>query len=139
MSTKVLASGVFDILHPGHIYYLSKAKSLGDHLIVIVACDSTARNNQKHPIFSEDDRLHLVRALKMVDEAHIGRPQNHLSIVKELEPDIIALGYDQEDSEQVLKDYLHSQGLDTKIVRISKYESHLDASSKIKQKVLLTH
>ncbi|HDS11788.1 MAG TPA: FAD synthase, partial [Candidatus Wirthbacteria bacterium] len=78
----VLATGVFDIIHPGHLFYLSEARKLGDILHVVIACDQTTKVHGKKPIFSQTDRLKLVSALKLVDQAHLGNPSDHLGIVK---------------------------------------------------------
>jgi len=71
--TRVMASGVFDILHTGHVHYLSEAKSLGDELIVVVATDNTVRRRKHQPITPEKMRLELVNSLKPVDQAVLGR------------------------------------------------------------------
>ncbi|MEM3333979.1 MAG: adenylyltransferase/cytidyltransferase family protein, partial [Thermoplasmata archaeon] len=69
---RVMASGVFDILHPGHIFFLEEAKKLGNELVVVVARDSTARKLKHQPIMNEDVRLKMVTALKPVDIAILG-------------------------------------------------------------------
>ncbi|MCJ2563189.1 MAG: adenylyltransferase/cytidyltransferase family protein, partial [Candidatus Thermoplasmatota archaeon] len=53
---RVMASGVFDLLHTGHLHYLEEAKKLGDELIVVVARDSTVRKEKHDPITTEDVR-----------------------------------------------------------------------------------
>ena len=69
----VLAGGVFDIIHPGHISTLNAAKSLGDVLVVVVATDNTAVKMKKRtPIHSQEQRQELVNSLKMVDLCLIG-------------------------------------------------------------------
>ena len=69
---RVMASGVFDILHTGHISYLEQAKALGDELYVVVASDNTVRKNKHEPITPERMRVRIVSALKPVDVAMIG-------------------------------------------------------------------
>ena len=66
----VMATGTFDILHLGHIYFLKEAKKLGDKLVVIVATDSTVRRLKHEPVTSENIRLSLIKELKIVDEAY---------------------------------------------------------------------
>ena len=56
----VMASGVFDIIHTGHISYLEQAKSVGDRLIVVVACDDTVRKRKHEPITPENMRLRIL-------------------------------------------------------------------------------
>ena len=91
---KVMATGTFDLLHLGHIYYLREAKKLGDQLAVVVATDSTVRRLKHEPINSEQIRLELIKELKIVDEAFIGYEEDMFEIVNEIKPDIIALGFD---------------------------------------------
>ena len=68
-----MASGVFDLIHTGHISYLEQAKALGDELVVVVACDSTARRRKHEPITPEDMRARIVGSLKPVDRVIIGK------------------------------------------------------------------
>ena len=71
--TRVMASGVFDLIHTGHISYLEQAKALGDELVVVVACDSTVRRRKHEPITPEDMRARIVGSLKPVDRVIIGK------------------------------------------------------------------
>ena len=87
---RVLATGTFDILHPGHILFLSKARELGDELFVIVARESMVRHKPK-PVIPEEQRLKMVNALKVVDNAVLGSEKNMFEPVMEIRPDIIAL------------------------------------------------
>jgi FAD synthetase len=133
---RVMASGVFDILHTGHIHYLTEAKSLGDELFVVVATDKTVRKKKHEPITSESMRLELVRSLKPVDYAYLGREGDIFDIVKEIKPDIIALGYDQHFDEESIVTELKERGLDVKIVRISEFDHDLNGTRKIIQKIV---
>ena len=64
----VLAGGVFDIIHPGHIHTLNAAKKLGDVLVVVVATDNTAVKMKKRtPLHTQEQRQELVDSLSMVD------------------------------------------------------------------------
>ena len=138
----VLASGVFDLLHLGHVKFLEEAKKAGGkdaELIVIIARDSTVEKNKgRRPIMSENQRRALVESLKVVDEAVLGFEQFDLGDVIELvKPDVIALGYDQMDMEKGVKAYVKTHGLSIKVIRIGKFEEdELDSSSKIRQKIL---
>ena len=91
----VLAGGVFDIIHPGHIHTLNAAKALGDVLIVAIATDKTAQKMKKRPpLHDQELRRELVNCLSMVDSTVIGHEDDIFETVKEVKPDIIALGYD---------------------------------------------
>lgn len=138
----VLASGVFDLLHLGHVRFLEEAKKAGgenSELIVIVARDSTVEKRKgKRPIIPESQRRALVEALKVVDEAILGYEEFDIgAVIEKIKPDVIALGYDQDSMEETVRRYVEERGLKIKIVRIGKFEEdELDSSSKIKQKII---
>ncbi|MEM0058143.1 MAG: adenylyltransferase/cytidyltransferase family protein [Candidatus Bathyarchaeia archaeon] len=140
--TVVLASGVFDLLHLGHVRYLEEAKKAGGEnaeLIVIVARDSTVEKRKGYrPVMSENQRRALVESLKVVDEAILGYEEFDIGkVIEKIKPDIIAVGHDQDGMEKAVKDYIREKGLNIKVVRISKFsEDELDSSSKIKQKII---
>lgn len=133
---RVMASGVFDLLHTGHLHYLEEAKKLGDELVVVVAKDSTVRKEKHEPITPEEVRRELVDAMKPVDKAVLGREGDMYEIVEEIHPDIIALGYDQEHDEEVIRNELKKRGLNVDVVRLSKLGTDLDGTRKIIQKVV---
>ncbi len=137
--TRVMATGVFDILHSGHLHYLQEARKLGDELVVVVATDATVRKRKHEPITPEKMRVELVSALKPVDRAVLGREGDIYSVVLEIKPDIIALGYDQHFDEKELERQLNSRGLNVKVVRLAKYEDDLNGTRKIIQKVIDWH
>ena len=138
----VLASGVFDLLHLGHVKFLEGAKKAGGEnakLVVIVARDSTVEKTKgRKPIMSEDQRRTLVESLKVVDEAVLGYENFDIGeVIENVKPDVIALGYDQEEMEKEVRNYVDTHKLNVKIVRIGKFEEYtLDSSSKIKQKII---
>ena len=115
----VLAGGVFDIIHPGHIHTLTAAKALGDVLVVAIATDKTAQKMKKmQPLHNQELRCELVSSLSMVDEAIVGHEKDIFETVKEVKPDIIALGYDQIHQEKFISDGCKRISLDVKIVRL---------------------
>ncbi len=138
----VLASGVFDLLHLGHVKFLEGAKKAGGEnakLVVIVARDSTVEKTKgRKPIMSEDQRRMLVESLKVVDEAVLGYENFDIEeVIENIKPDVIALGYDQEEMAKEVQNYVDRHKVNIKIVRISKFgEYTLDSSSKIKQKII---
>ena len=138
----VLASGVFDLLHFGHVWFLEEAKRAGGKdakLIVIIARDSTVEKTKgRKPIMSEDQRRALVVSLKVVDEAVLGYKDLDIGeVIGKIKPDLIALGYDQADIENSVKSYVAKNKVPVEVVRIGKFaENALDSSSKIKQKII---
>jgi FAD synthetase len=137
--TRVMASGVFDILHPGHIHYLSEARKLGDELVVVVATDATVRAHKHEPITTEKMRLELVQNLKPVDHAVLGREGDMFSVVADIRPDVIAIGYDQSFNERELEKKLAERGLKVKVVRLARYEDDLNGTRKIIKKIIDWH
>jgi len=130
----VLAGGVFDIIHPGHIHTLNAAKALGDVLVVAIATDKTAKKMKKRqPLHSQELRHELVSSLSMVDVAVIGNEDDIFETVREIKPDIIALGYDQVHQEQFISDGCKRINLDVEIVRLQSPVPHL-SSSEIEKK-----
>jgi len=115
--TRILATGTFDLLHPGHVYFLNKARALGDELYVLVARDSNI-NHKPKPIVPEEQRLEMVDALKAVNKAILGSEKDMFEPLREIKPDIIALGYDQRFDTEILEKELTKRGLPAKVVRI---------------------
>jgi len=118
--TRVLAAGVFDLLHYGHLRYLEEAKRQGGEgaeLIVVVARDSTVfKRKGRLPVLKEEHRRALVEGLKPVNRAILGELDLDMDkVIREVKPDIIAIGYDQED----LSDLVKLKGI--KVIRVGKY------------------
>jgi len=116
----VFTGGVFDIIHPGHIYTLSSAKNLGDVLVVTVATDKTVKKMKGHsPLNGEAKRVELVAALRTVDLAPLGSETDMFEVVERVQPDVIALGYDQKHDIDELALGASSRGLHIKVVRFA--------------------
>jgi len=133
---RVVATGVFDIIHLGHVHFLEKAKDLGDELVVIVARDSTARKMKHEPITPEGMRVELVQSLKPVNRAVLGYEDDMYRIISEVRPDIIALGYDQKFDEKELDRELKKRGLTVQIVRLPHLDHDLDGTRKIIRRII---
>ena len=138
----VLASGVFDLLHLGHVKFLEEAKKAGGEnaeLVVIIARDSTVqRTKGRRPVMPENQRRMLVEALKVVDEALLGVDIfNMAEVIDRVKPDVIALGYDQAIMEKQVCNYIAKQDLSIRVMRVQKFEEdELNSSSKIRQKIV---
>jgi len=138
----VLATGAFDLLHYGHLNFLEEAKRAGGknaRLVVIVARDKTVEaRKRKRPVVPEDQRRALVEALKLVDDAILGfEDMNYEAVIEKLEPDIIAVGYDQSDIKRSVEEIIAKKRLKTRIFEASKFAADdIDSSSKIKRRVI---
>jgi FAD synthetase len=137
-----LASGVFDLLHLGHVRFLEEAKKAGGRnaeLVVIIARDSTVEKRKgERPIMPENQRCALVESLKVVDCAILGFKDFDMGkVIEKLKPDVVAVGYDQEGVEGSLRKYIDERRLKIRIARIGKFgEDELNSSSKIKRKII---
>ena len=136
---RVMAVGVFDLLHAGHLHYVEQAKSLGDELIVVVAHDDTVRKQKHEPVTNQDLRRRMVLGLKPVDDAIIG---NLLivpifEILEAVKPDVIALGYDQKHSRDSIKKGLEDNGWgNVEVQRVEGLADDLDGTRKIIARII---
>jgi FAD synthetase len=138
----VLASGVFDLLHMGHVKFLEAAKKAGgkySKLIVIVARDHTVEKIKgRKPIIPENQRCALINSLKVVDEAILGYETLDIEeVIKKNKPELIVLGHDQKAMKNSVQDYVENKDANIKVIKIRKFgEDALDSSSKILQKII---
>ena len=91
----ILVGGCFDLIHPGHITFLSEAKKLGDVLVVLLESDEAILNLKKKLYQIQSDRELILQSLRMVDIViplrGILKDQDYYTIVKKIKPDIIAI------------------------------------------------
>ncbi len=130
---KVVATGVFGILHPGHLLFLREAKKLGDKLIVIVARDKNVEKRKGNAIIPEKQRLVVVKEVRYVDQAILGDEKDIFKPIEKIKPDIIALGKNQNIDENFLREELKKRKLKAKVVRIDK---HLNCELCSTQKII---
>jgi FAD synthetase len=134
---RIVATGTFDLLHPGHLYYLEQSRRLGDELHVIVARDVNVKHKPR-PIIPEAQRLRMVQGLRAVDHARLGDVADMFQPIREIRPAVITIGYDQHFSEAALERELAKRGLDDiAVVRIGAYEGDLYCSSRVIVKQIL--
>lgn len=132
----VVATGTFDLLHPGHLYYLEESRRLGDELYVIIARDANVRHKPR-PVIPEDQRMKMVGALKPVDHAVLGDLHDMFRPIREIQPAIITIGFNQHFDEAKLVADLRSRGISSEVVRIDQYPGDsCSSTSRIIRKVL---
>ena len=140
LKRRVLVAGTFDLIHAGHIYLINEASKLGDVYVVVATDDNREIFSGERPIIPQEQRLEIIKSLKNVKDARLGRSDNDtLKTVEEINPDIIVLGPDQRYSIDLLKEGLEKKGLNHIEVRrletyYDKYELH--SSRLIKQKII---
>ena len=131
--TTIMCFGSFDILHPGHLFFLKGAKALGDKLIVVIARDSTIQEVKGIvPKYDERQRVEHVRDLKIADRVMLGYETDKYEVIEEINPDVIALGYDQDGFADKLKEEMEKRKMNPKIVRLAAYKEEHYKSSKLR-------
>tara|TARA_B100000287_G_scaffold417793_1_gene453961 strand:- start:1038 stop:1499 length:462 start_codon:yes stop_codon:yes gene_type:complete len=139
MMTRVMAVGIFDLLHAGHLHYVEQAKSLGEELVVVIAHDETVRKQKHEPVTGQALRRRMVEGLKPVDQAIIGNPPGVpiFDILKQINPDLIALGYDQKHSIDAIRKGLDKHGFEhVEVTRVEGLSDDLDGTRKIIARIL---
>jgi FAD synthetase len=140
--TTVLAAGVFDLLHYGHIRYLEEAKKAGGpgaRLVVIVARDETVKRQKgTEPIIPEDQRRAVIEALKVVDEALLGFEDIDLDrVLQQVKPDIVVVGHDQKAIKAQVEKINKAREMKIKLVQAHQFgEDDLNSTSKIKRRIV---
>ncbi len=123
--SRVLIFGTFDELHPGHFAMMHEAREHGDYLIASVARDRYVRETKdRAPKFDEQERLQIVKDYPLIDEAWLSdRQRGKFKIVEEVKPDVIAVGYDQDELYESLKQYLaKTQNRHIQLVRLKPFQ-----------------
>jgi rfaE bifunctional protein nucleotidyltransferase chain/domain len=108
----VFTNGVFDLLHPGHIRYLSQARRLGDALIVGVNSDRSVRSNKGdgRPINAESERAELLAALEAVDAVVVFDEDTPHEVIAAVQPDVLVKGADWPEDGIVGRDIVEARG-----------------------------
>ncbi len=132
----VLANGVFDLLHRGHLLYLQEAKKFGDVLFVAVNSDASVRRikGKGRPILGEEERLALVEALKPVDYAFLFDEEDVRGIILEMRPDFHAKGGDYTPETVPERDVALKVGTRTVIAGSDKVNSTTDIIERVLEK-----
>jgi len=125
----VLATGCFDILHVGHLYYLEEAKKHGDHLLVGIPADEYVRKGPGRPVFSQNERAKLLRALRVVDRVIVYREEIPFGLIDLMRPEVYVKGKEYEGRlpEQELVEYYGGKVVfaDTPVYSSTKLVEHL--------------
>ena len=108
----VFTSGIFDLLHPGHVRYLEAARALGDLLIVGLNADESVRRHkgQGRPVTPQDDRAEVLAALASVDGVVVFQEDTPVDIIRRIQPDILVKGADLPGDQIVGRDIVEARG-----------------------------
>ncbi|ERG96586.1 MAG: cytidyltransferase-related domain protein [Haloquadratum walsbyi J07HQW2] len=135
----IVAQGTFDILHPGHIHYLTEAATFGTELHVIIARRANVTHKPK-PVLPDRQRRDVVDALDIVTAAHLGHSEDIFIPIEQLQPDVIVLGHDQHHDIDAVRDALTSRGIECDVVRASardpRYEEEILSTGTIVDQIL---
>ena len=125
MKKRVVVFGIFDGVHDGHRDFFRQAREYGDELVVIVGRDKSAiLLKSKQPRYSQDQRLESVKQEKLVDKAVLGdEEQSSYQVLEKLNPDVICLGYDQQELGEDLKKWLREKGKEIPVHFLKPYQS----------------
>ena len=110
--TIVFTNGVFDLLHPGHVRYLQRARSLGDALIVGINSDRSVRSNKgpERPMVPEAERVEVLEALRCVDATVVFDEETPHDLIAALQPDVLVKGADWAEDAIVGRDIVEARG-----------------------------
>ena len=136
---KVILFGTFDIVHMGHIHLFKEAKEYGDYLVVVVARDKNAELVKGfRPFHNEEERREYLHHLKIIDEVKMGcSDEDVYCLIREVQPSVVALGYDQRMYVDKLEDAITEANLNTKIVRLAPYQPDRYKSSNLRKYIKL--
>ena len=130
----VFIGGGFELIHYGHVYTISKARGLGDVLVVSVARDSTIRKRKRRePLVGEEDRVRLLSSLREVDAAVLGVEGDIYVTLEKVKPDIVALGYDQYHMEDEVIREAKRRGMNLRVVRLDSPYPHIKTTKILKE------
>lgn len=108
----VFTNGCFDIIHPGHIDLLERARKLGTKLIVGINSDSSVRaiKGEPRPFMPQADRAIILKSLKFVDEVRIFDEPTPEKLIEEIKPDVLVKGGDWKNNEIIGADFVEKNG-----------------------------
>jgi len=125
----VFTGGGYEIIHPGHLYTMEQAKSLGDVLVVVLARSSTIRRRKgREPVAKESDRLALMSSLRLVDAAILGARGSIYQTLERVGPDVVALGYDQHHAEKDIRREASMRRMRLRVVRLKAMDPSIKTS-----------
>jgi cytidyltransferase-related domain len=136
MEVKVFTNGCFDLIHPGHIDLLERARALGTKLIVGINSDRSVRaiKGAPRPFMPENARAEILRGLKSVDEVRIFDEPTPEKLIEEIKPDVLVKGGDWKPEEIIGADFVLKRG--GKVYSLPLKEGY--SSSAIVEKILQT-
>ena len=129
----ILIFGTFDVIHPGHEFFLKQVRKRGERVVASVARDAFVQTTKgRKPVHDEEERLKQILETGFVDEASLSDEiAGTYTVIRRLSPDLICLGHDQFDLKKNLQQWLEQNGLDISIAVIEPYKPHVFKSSRL--------
>ena len=124
--------GVFDKVHDGHLFFISEAKKHGNHIVAIVSRDNVVKELKgRLPKYNEEERVRDLLKINDIDLVLLGDPKiGTYNILKEVKPDVVFIGYDQDALCKSLNNAIKGNKLpEMKVVRGSPYQPEIFHSS----------
>lgn len=132
----VITFWTFDIVHPGHVYFLQQAKSHGDRLVTIVARDQNVMKFKgRTPLHHENQRMQDIKNLNVADIVELGHETDYFFAIRKHNPDVVAIGYDQTYLVKELSEFLYENGYKTEVITIEGFGPDEHKSSILKKKL----
>lgn len=126
--------GTFDIIHGGHLHMFKQARAYGQKLVVVVGRNvNVEKIKNLGPLHTEEERLEMLRHINLIDKVMLGDHSDPYKCIKEVCPDVIALGYDQKAYVDNLQEALLTCNLDCRIVKLRPYQENRLKSNKIRK------
>ncbi len=120
MKKNVLVFGTFDGIHPGHLSFFNQARELGDLYVSVSSDESALQRKGRSPIHNLKDRVEAIKKLNIATQVLEGdKTLNEWTVLKIVEPDIIALGFDQYGLKTALADIRSKFGFDVQVMNKS--------------------
>ncbi|MES2059655.1 MAG: adenylyltransferase/cytidyltransferase family protein [Patescibacteria group bacterium] len=117
MQNKILVFGTFGKLHEGHLYFLTEAKKLGDLYVSVSSDESALQRKGKNPIHNIKERIEAIKKLGIAEDVAEGdKTLNSWTAIKEWQPNIICVGFDQYGLKTALADIAGKFGFDIKVI-----------------------
>ena len=132
----VFTNGCFDLLHAGHVWYLQKAATFGEILILGLNSDSSVRKikGANRPILAQSDRAYLLSALEAIDCVVIFEEDTPLSLIEEICPNVLVKGGDYLKEDIVGHDFVVNNGGRVEVVRLLEGKSTTGIVNSIMEK-----
>ena len=131
----VFTNGCFDVIHSGHVHYLTEAKKLGDILIIGLNTDDSVRRlkGNNRPINNQSDRAIVLDALKPVDLVVFFDEDTPLELIKIINPDVLVKGADYKIEDIVGADFVQQNGGEVTTIKFVEGKSSTSIINRLKQ------